>query len=56
MKCNRCGLENTEFARFVYAPATTFGKAVKWFFGSKIKINVCQTCVSKMFRKLDKEV
>jgi len=48
-KCSLCGMTNTEFRSIDVTPSG-------WFRGlftfGKIRIRICQSCISKMMRKL----
>ena len=46
LKCNHCGKDNKEVAIFTK-------KVLGWF---KVKVQVCQSCISKVFKQFRKGV
>jgi len=71
MICSRCGQTNTEFSTYWVLKkvkdiqlaqcgwkARCIGKLFKLFKEVEIitEVDICQSCTSKMFRKLDKDV
>ena len=65
--CDRCGNTNTEFSEFTMKVDLSplkdrlrrfLLRYINKLLGAELEVDVkiCQTCQSKMFRKLDKEV
>lgn len=52
MKCDKCGIDDNEMHSFTITPANWFIKILTF---KSMKVNICQTCVSKIFRGFDKD-
>lgn len=54
MKCGLCGnTDSGEYKELVIAPKNIFKKVLTL---GGVKVLLCQTCISKMFRKLDPKI
>ena len=53
MKCDKCGIDDNEMQTITINPAN---KLIRMLTFGHMKVNICQTCVSKLFRGFKKDV